>query len=83
MQTLDFTVNKLSGEIPNDITRLTELRTLALNDNKLGGTLPAELGKLTRLESLTLHNNSIRGRSRKVSPGWKISGRSTSATTVP
>ena len=51
----------LVGEIPIELSRLTELRWLNLSDNGLTGDIPAELGKLGNLEELDLSSNYLSG----------------------
>ena len=41
--------NQLSGSIPSEIGRLSQLTVLGLAGNKLSGLLPAEIGHLTQL----------------------------------
>ena len=52
--------NELSGEIPSELGRLTNLRALRLDGNELSGEIPPELGSLTNLEELYL-GNELRG----------------------
>ncbi len=52
---------RLSGEIPVELSRLTNLRTLRLANNLLRGEIPAELGRLTNLEALDLSFNELSG----------------------
>ena len=51
----------LGGEIPPELSRLTELRVLAMGTNALMGEIPAELGELTNLEVLSLAGNYLSG----------------------
>lgn len=53
--------NKLSGNIPAELGKLSQLQCLVLYDNKLRGTIPAELGNLSLLQILNLTNNKLRG----------------------
>ena len=53
--------NRLSGEIPPELGRLSALELLNLSDNRLAGGIPAELGRLTNLTSLFLNGNDLTG----------------------
>ena len=52
---------ELTGEIPDQLGRLTGLEILWLHDNLLSGELPAALGSLSRLEQLSLSRNRLSG----------------------
>ena len=54
-------VGDLTGEIPSDIGKLTNLTHLALGLNKLTGPIPSEIGNLTKLDYLDLSNNQLTG----------------------
>ena len=58
---LDLRRNKLSGEIPAELGRLTNLRGLSLSGNQLTGTIPPELGSLTNLRELLLQRTQLTG----------------------
>jgi hypothetical protein len=47
----------MAGELPNDMTQLTNLLTLSLEGNTLSSSLPSFLGTLTALEILSLGDN--------------------------
>ncbi len=51
----------LSGVIPSELGRLTQLRALDLRANQLDGVIPAELGGLTQLSTLLLESNQLQG----------------------
>ena len=53
--------NRLTGQVPAELGKLTNLRELALSNNRLTGQVPAELGKLTNLRRLFLHENELTG----------------------
>ncbi|CAN6566407.1 unnamed protein product [Malus baccata var. baccata] len=54
--------NRLTGEIPNEITDLVGLVSLNLSRNNLTGQITPEIGKLASLQSLDLSRNQIYGR---------------------
>ena len=58
---LQLDENRLSGEIPATLGRLSDLELLDLSNNRLGGALPEELGSLTNLKSLFLNGNDLTG----------------------
>ena len=58
---LDLSDNRLDGEIPSELGRLTDLVTLDLNRNQLIGKIPAGLGELGNLKNLTLVGNLLSG----------------------
>ncbi|KAM2033451.1 hypothetical protein ACFX1T_015338 [Malus domestica] len=59
---IDFSSNRLTGEIPSEITDLVGLVSLNLSRNDLTGELPAKIGKLQSLDALDLSRNQIDGR---------------------
>ncbi|KAB2627303.1 LRR receptor-like serine/threonine-protein kinase ERL1 [Pyrus ussuriensis x Pyrus communis] len=59
---IDFSSNRLTGEIPSEITDLVGLVSLNLSRNGLTGELPAKIGKLQSLDALDLSRNQIHGR---------------------
>jgi DNA-binding SARP family transcriptional activator len=55
---LNLSDNHLSGGIPEDVDRLTNLSVLDLSYNHLAGSIPSELGDLHNLTVLSLSGNS-------------------------
>lgn len=60
--TIDLSVNKFQGEIPDTIGKLTSLRFLNLSHNSLTGEIPVPLKDLRLLESLDLSSNKMVGK---------------------
>ncbi|XP_056842471.1 receptor-like protein 35 [Raphanus sativus] len=58
---VDFSGNKLEGEIPNSIGLLKELRVLNLSSNAFSRRIPPSLGDLKALESLDVSRNKLSG----------------------
>lgn len=58
---IEIRANNLSGSIPLELVRLSELEMLNLEANALNGTIPPELGSLTNLTSLDLGFNDLLG----------------------
>ncbi|GKU86067.1 hypothetical protein SLEP1_g643 [Rubroshorea leprosula] len=61
LKIIDLSSNKLTGEIPREVTTLQGLITLNLSRNTLAGSIPWEIGKLVVLESLDLSTNHLSG----------------------
>ncbi|CAH8264559.1 unnamed protein product [Arabidopsis lyrata] len=55
--TIDFSGNKLEGQIPESIGLLKALIALNLSNNAFTGHIPLSLANVTELESLDLSNN--------------------------
>ena len=53
--------NLLSGQVPTELSRLTNLTELHLGANQLEGAIPAEFVQLTSLETLDLEKNRFSG----------------------
>ncbi|XP_004309282.1 PREDICTED: phytosulfokine receptor 1-like, partial [Fragaria vesca subsp. vesca] len=58
---IDLSSNRLTGEIPSEITYLVGLLSLNLSRNNLSGQIPLDIGKLKLLDSLDLSRNKIGG----------------------
>jgi EIX receptor 1/2 len=61
MRSIDFANNKLTGNIPEEISSLIELKTLNLSRNMLTGRIPQKIGQLEQLEALDLSRNQLFG----------------------
>jgi Leucine-rich repeat (LRR) protein len=59
--TIDLSCNHLTGEIPQDITKLVALVGLNLSRNNLTGFIPNNIGHMEMLESLDLSRNHLSG----------------------
>ena len=59
---LDLTGNRLAGEIPPELGRLSNLRWLDLGDNQLRGAIPPQLGNLSNLTLLSIARNRLTGK---------------------
>jgi len=53
---------ELTGEIPKEIGKLTNLQHLILDNNQLTGEIPKEIVKLVNLRYLSLINNQLTGK---------------------
>ncbi|ONH94825.1 hypothetical protein PRUPE_7G033100 [Prunus persica] len=58
---VDLSDNKLSGEIPMELTSLIKLGTLNLSMNHLTGNIPTNIGNLESIETLDLSKNKLSG----------------------
>ncbi|WKA06768.1 hypothetical protein VitviT2T_024653 [Vitis vinifera] len=61
VKSIDFSSNKLSGEIPEEVIDLVELVSLNLSRNNLTRLIPARIGQLKSLEVLDLSQNQLFG----------------------
>ena len=52
---------ELTGIIPPELSKLSELDTLNLDSNRLTGSIPPELGNLSKLDTLNLDSNRLTG----------------------
>ncbi len=58
--TLNVSNNNLTGALPAEIRKLTNLEVLIASDNSLTG-IPAEIGQLSKLKQAVFSNNDISG----------------------
>ena len=58
---LDLWNNQLTGNIPPELGKLSNLTALDLLNNQLTGSIPTELGDLSKLGWLKLTNNQLTG----------------------
>ncbi|KAG8386465.1 hypothetical protein BUALT_Bualt03G0151500 [Buddleja alternifolia] len=58
---IDLSSNKLTGEIPNEITSLVGLVSLNLSRNFITGSIPPQIGRLHLLDYLDLSRNKLSG----------------------
>ncbi|XP_062102838.1 receptor-like protein EIX2 [Humulus lupulus] len=61
VKSIDLSSNKLTGEIPKEITQLIELVSLNLSRNDLSGEIPRQIGHLKSLDALDLSRNNFFG----------------------
>ncbi|XP_062079896.1 receptor-like protein EIX2 [Humulus lupulus] len=61
LKLIDLSSNKLSGQIPEELTNLVELVQLNLSRNHLYGPIPREIGKMSNLQALDFSNNNLSG----------------------
>ncbi|KAK9910456.1 hypothetical protein M0R45_034416 [Rubus argutus] len=59
LKSIDFSSNRLTGEIPSAITDLVGLVSLNLSRNNLTGQITPNIGKLQSLDSLDISRNQI------------------------
>ncbi|CAI6001337.1 unnamed protein product, partial [Closterium sp. NIES-64] len=58
---IDLTSTTLDGSIPNSISSLTSLKTLAMSNCGLKGSIPAEILSLVSLKIFNVTNNQLAG----------------------
>ncbi|PHT64707.1 hypothetical protein T459_29132 [Capsicum annuum] len=61
MSGVDLSCNQLSGEIPKELSNLTEIHALNLSHNHFTGVIPSEFSNLQNIESLNLSYNNLTG----------------------
>ncbi|KAK6230536.1 hypothetical protein QUC31_002054 [Theobroma cacao] len=58
---IDLSNNRLTGEIPEELTSLRQLVALNLSRNFLSGKIPWKIGQIRQLQSLDLSRNNFSG----------------------
>ena len=61
VEEIELDNNNLTGEIPLELTNLSNLRKLIVWRNQLTGNIPSNLGNLTNLEEIYAANNGLTG----------------------
>ncbi|XP_062076425.1 receptor-like protein EIX2 [Humulus lupulus] len=61
LRIIDLSNNKLNGEIPIEVSYLSQLRQLNLSCNNFSGAIPRNIGNLNKLELLDLSRNKVFG----------------------
>lgn len=61
LQELNVAFNKLSGELPEEISRLVNLRSLDLSRNSISGSVPYWLRSLVSLTTFSASHNKLTG----------------------
>ncbi|XP_052723839.1 receptor-like protein EIX2 [Vigna angularis] len=61
LETLDLSINQISGTLPNTLKLLPSLKRLHLDNNMLNGTISEDLRFPSELEELSLMSNSLKG----------------------
>lgn len=56
---MELSDNELSGEMPAELGRLTNLESLDIRNNQLSGQIPAEMGQAFSLRRLYLSRNEL------------------------
>lgn len=62
LKMIDFSGNKLSGEIPKEIASLVELVSLNMSTNDFTGKIVEDIGQMKKLDSLDLSANRLSGK---------------------
>nr|XP_011468439.1 PREDICTED: receptor-like protein 12 [Fragaria vesca subsp. vesca] len=58
---IDFSNNRFTGSIPDEIGELKSLHVLDFSNNDFRGAIPSSLSNLSQLESLDLSHNTLSG----------------------
>jgi Leucine-rich repeat (LRR) protein len=61
LSTLYVSINSISGPLPSELGRLTNLVNLDVSENRITGPIPSELGNLVNLLAVYLDFNSMTG----------------------
>lgn len=67
LQILSLRHNRLTGRLPPELGRLSQLVTLYMEKNELEGIIPETLANLAALEELNLTGNRFEGQNTKAS----------------
>jgi hypothetical protein len=62
MSGIDLSCNRLAGEIPPELGRISNIRALNLSHNNLSGPIPITFSNLKQIESLDLSSNNLNGK---------------------
>ncbi|KAL7595058.1 hypothetical protein Lser_V15G28995 [Lactuca serriola] len=62
LKSIDLSSNNLTGQIPNEITNLSDLIALNFSTNTLSGEIPQHIGEMKKLLTLDLSRNRFSGR---------------------
>ncbi|XP_023749486.2 receptor-like protein EIX2 isoform X2 [Lactuca sativa] len=62
VKSIDLSSNNLTGQIPNEITNLSDLIALNFSKNALSGEIPQHIGEMKKLLTLDLSRNNLSGR---------------------
>ncbi|GJW06902.1 leucine-rich repeat-containing protein [Tanacetum coccineum] len=62
VKSIDVSRNRLTGQIPYEITDLQGLVVLNLSHNTLHGVIPKDIGQMKELQTLDLSKNNLSGR---------------------
>ena len=62
LKLIDFSSNRLTGNIPKSISSMRGLKSLNLSRNSLTGYITPDIGKLEMLNSLDLSHNQLSGK---------------------
>ncbi|KAG0459558.1 hypothetical protein HPP92_022686 [Vanilla planifolia] len=58
---LELMGNRLSGQFPEALTRMSNLKNLSIEGNRFSGPIPPEIGNLVNLERLSIESNQFSG----------------------
>ena len=61
LTSFDLSINRFSGEIPNNFVNYSYLNVLKLDENQLTGEIPPELGILGCIKTFGVSNNMLSG----------------------
>lgn len=61
LEYVNLSINHLSGTIPPEIGKLTNLVCLDLSNNYISGTIPPQIDSKAKLETLDISENHLNG----------------------